>query len=105
MGLAGQAQGARRRRCGDIVDDEQRRDCPATPMRPKGSGGAWASAALARLDDATASPASRCLASARAALGTRHILILGQAPSSDLGTAWLSYSLKIEAAHTINSII
>ena len=24
----GQAQGARRRRCGDIVDDEQRRDCP-----------------------------------------------------------------------------
>jgi hypothetical protein len=41
---------------------------------------AWASAALALLDDATASPASRCLASARAALGTRHILILGQAP-------------------------
>jgi hypothetical protein len=24
----GQDQGARRRRCGDIVDDEQRRDCP-----------------------------------------------------------------------------
>jgi hypothetical protein len=24
----GQGQGARRRRCGDIVDDEQRRDCP-----------------------------------------------------------------------------
>jgi len=34
-----------------IVDDEQRRDRPATPMRPSGSGGAGASAALALLDD------------------------------------------------------
>ena len=33
-----------------IVDDEQRRDRPATPMRPSGSGGG-ASAALALLDD------------------------------------------------------
>jgi hypothetical protein len=49
MGLAGRDQGARRRRCGDIVDDD--RDRPATPMRPMGSGGAWASAALALLDD------------------------------------------------------
>jgi hypothetical protein len=80
MGLAGRGQGARRRRCGDIVDDEQRRDRPATPMRPKNSGGAWASAALELLDDVTASPASLRLASAHAALGTRHILILGQAP-------------------------
>src|SRR5512136_841434 len=80
MGLAGRAQGARRRRCGDIVDDEQRRDRPATPMRPSGSGGAWASAVLALLDDVPALPASRRLASAHAALGTRHILILGQAP-------------------------
>ena len=71
MGLAGRAQGARRRRCGDIVDDEQRRDRPATPMRPKGSGGAWASAALTLLDDVTASPALRRLASAHAALGTQ----------------------------------
>jgi hypothetical protein len=81
MGLAGRAQGARRRRCGDIVDDEQRRDRPATPMRPMGSGGAWASAALVLLDDVPTSPASRRLASAHAALETRHILILGQAPS------------------------
>ena len=88
MGLAGRAQGARRRRCGDIVDDEQRRDRLATPMRlglrtqiPKGSGGAWASAALALLDNAPALPASRRLASAHAALETRHILILRQAPS------------------------
>jgi hypothetical protein len=34
-----------------IVDDEQRRDRPATPMPPSGSGGAGASAALALLDD------------------------------------------------------
>ncbi|MGA2260445.1 MAG: hypothetical protein ABSH28_03310 [Acidobacteriota bacterium] len=34
-----------------IVDDEQRRDRLATPMRPSGSGGAGASAALALLDD------------------------------------------------------
>jgi hypothetical protein len=34
-----------------IVDDEQRSDCRATPMRPSGSGGAGASAALALLDD------------------------------------------------------
>ena len=35
-----------------IVDDEQRRDRPASPMRPSGSGGAGASAVLALLDDA-----------------------------------------------------
>ena len=34
-----------------IVEDEQRRDRPATPMRPSSSGGAGASAALALLDD------------------------------------------------------
>ena len=49
-------------------------------MLPKGSGGAWASASLAILDNVPALPASRRLASAHAALGTRHILILGQAP-------------------------
>jgi hypothetical protein len=38
---------------------------------PSGSGYVGASAVLALLDDATTSPASRCLASARAALGTR----------------------------------
>ena len=80
MGLARLDQGARRRRCGDIVDDEQYRDRPATPMRPSDSGGAWVPVALALLDDATPSPASRRPASAHAALGTRHILILGQAP-------------------------
>ena len=51
MGLARRAQGARRRRCGDIVDDEQRNDRRATTMRPSGSGGTGASAALALLDD------------------------------------------------------
>ena len=34
-----------------IVDDEQRRDRRATPMRPSGSGLAEVSAALALLDD------------------------------------------------------
>ena len=34
-----------------IVDDEQRSDRHAIPMRPMGSGGAGASAALALLDD------------------------------------------------------
>ena len=34
-----------------IVDGEQRSDRRATPMRPSGSGGAGASAALALLDD------------------------------------------------------
>ena len=43
-----------------IVDDEQRGDRPATPMRPSGSGGTGASAAL----------------------GTRPLLILGRAPSA-----------------------
>ncbi len=35
-----------------IVDDEHRIDRPAIPMRPSGSGGAGAPAALALLDDA-----------------------------------------------------
>jgi hypothetical protein len=60
-------------------------------MRPKGSGGAWASASFALLDNVPALPASRRLASARAALGTRHILILGQAPSA---TELLSHSFR-----------
>ena len=80
MGLARRAQGARRRRCGDIVDDEQRSDRRANPMRPWGSGFAWASAALPLLDDVPASPASRRLASAHAKPGTRPLLILGQTP-------------------------
>ena len=37
---------------------------PATPCRPEGCVELWASAALAILDDAKASPASVCLASA-----------------------------------------
>jgi hypothetical protein len=80
MGLARRAQGARRRRCGVIVDDEQRSDRRVTPMRPSGSGIARASAALPFFDDVTASPASRRLASARAKPGTWPLLILGQAP-------------------------
>lgn len=50
-------------------------------MRPSGSGGAGASAVLALLDDATTSPASRRLASAPAALGTRPIVLSPRAAS------------------------
>jgi hypothetical protein len=53
-------------------------------MRPKGSGGAWASTSLVLLDNVPALPASHRLASVHTALGTRHILILGQAPRSGL---------------------
>jgi len=34
-----------------IVDDKQRRNCLASPMRPMGYGGAGACAALVLLDD------------------------------------------------------
>src|SRR5512143_2283128 len=95
MGLAGRAQDARRRRCGDIVDDEQRRDRPASPMRPKGSGGAWASAALALLDDVTTSPASRRLASAHAALGTRPFVLSPRAARPRVRTrTWQTPSFR-----------
>ena len=85
VGLARRAPGARRRRCGYIVDDEQRRDRPQSPRARRVPGGAGASAALALLDDVTTSPASRRLASAPAAPGTRPLLILGQAPCRMLG--------------------
>ena len=78
MGLARRAQGGSRRRCGDIVDDEQRSDRLATHIRPSDSGVARASAALPVLDDVPTSSASRRLASAPAMPGTRHLLILGQ---------------------------
>jgi len=56
-------------------------------VRAKGCGGAGASSSLALLDDAPTSPASRRLASAHAALGTRHIPILGQrSQGRDRGT-------------------
>jgi hypothetical protein len=70
-------------------------------------GGAEASAALALLDDDTASPASRRLASARAARGTRPILILGQAPSYPefAGISWHLWSMaaccRIRAASMV----
>ena len=64
-----------------IVDDEQRSDRGATPMRPSGSGrcGGICGVGAPRRCTPT-SPASRRLASAPAAPGTRPLLILGQAP-------------------------
>jgi hypothetical protein len=94
MGLARRAQGARRRRCGDIVDDEQRRDRLATPMRPLGFGQAGASAALALLDDVTTSPASRRLAAAPAWPETRYLLILGHAPDMERPVKLKLFTLK-----------
>jgi len=88
----------------DIVDDEQRRDRLATPMRPKGCGGAWASASLALLDNVTALPASRRLASAQAALATRHILILGQAPSAFMISIMLSL-ISIAISRPLSSVL
>jgi hypothetical protein len=65
-----------------IVDDEQRSNRRAIPMRPSGSGVAGASASLALLRRcAAASPASRRLASTPATPGTRPILLLGQTPN------------------------
>ncbi len=71
-----------------IVDDEQRSDRRATPMRPSDSGGAGASAALALLDDVQPHRLRLRLASAPArsaagatVLGTRPLIIPGQAPS------------------------
>ncbi len=95
MGLAGRAQGGRRRRCGDIVDDEQRGDRPTIPMRPSGSGFARASASLPLLDDVPASPASRHLASARAKPGTRPLLILGQAPGGLIPRTIRAHQLEV----------
>jgi hypothetical protein len=50
-------------------------------MRPKGSGGAGASAGLALLDDVPASPASRRLASTPASPRTRPIVLSPRAAS------------------------
>jgi len=83
-GAWGRDRGARRRRCGDIVDDEQQRNQPVIPFCPKGSGGAWTSAVLALLSNVAVLPASHRLASVHAALRTRHILILGQAPRAGI---------------------
>jgi hypothetical protein len=66
-----------------IVDDEQRSDRRATPMRPSGSGSGGICGVGAPRRCTVTSPASRRLASAPAAPGTRPLLILGQAPRSE----------------------
>ena len=71
-----------------IVDDEQRSDRRATPMRPSGSGGAGA------------------------ALGTRPLLILGQAPSAVIADCelWIctsprgSYCFSRERPHVFGDL-
>ena len=56
--------------------------CSATPVRPKGYGGAGSSTVLALLDYVQTLPASRRLVSDPAAPVTRPHLLLGQAPQS-----------------------
>jgi len=60
-----------------------------------GSRGAWASVALALLDDVTASPASRRLASAHAALRTRACVLSPRAVSLNSRTRlfWTPYKV------------
>ena len=70
-GICGLWQGARRSRCRNIDDDEQRRPETANPWRPEGCGGAGLCAALPSLDDVLTSPRSGCLASRPTALATR----------------------------------
>ncbi len=64
-----------------IVDDEQRSDRRATPMRPLGSGLEGASASLALLDDVHGHRFRRAaLHLPRPSPGARPLRILGQAP-------------------------
>ena len=70
-----------------IVDDEQRRDRPQHPCAlrvPAARGHLQRQRVGAPRRCTSTSPASRRLASAPVALGTRYLLILGQTPSQHL---------------------
>src|SRR6185436_15635517 len=82
MGLARRDRGARRRRCGTSAttsNDELARN----PHAPCGFRRRAGICGVAAPRQCPALPASRRLASAGAALGTRLMLLLGQAPKSD----------------------
>jgi hypothetical protein len=81
MGLASRGQGTRRRRCRCASSTTSNAEIARNPHEPSGfrrRGGICCVGAPRRW--ATTSPASHRLASAPAALGTRPLLILGQAP-------------------------
>jgi len=84
MGLARRVQGARRRRCRGTSLTTSNAEIARNPHAPYGfrrRGGICGVGAPRRCTPT--SPASRRLAYAPAALGTRYLLILGQAPSPD----------------------
>src|SRR5438477_12198953 len=79
MGLARRDRGARRRRCGTSAttsNDELARN----PHAPFGFRRRAGICGVAASRQGPALPASQCLSSAGAALGTRRMLLLGQAP-------------------------
>ncbi|MEE9562301.1 MAG: hypothetical protein V3W50_04440, partial [Thermoanaerobaculia bacterium] len=73
-------QGARRSRCGVIVDDEQRRMQPQPPCARRVTGGVGPPAALLLLPDDTASQSSQRLAFDPTAPVTQLRGLLGRAP-------------------------
>ena len=83
-GICGRWQDARRSRCLDIGDDEQRRPAAANPWRHSGCGGVDPSVVLHLLDDDPASPRSARLASGTTALATRPA---GLSPRAATGTS------------------
>jgi hypothetical protein len=92
MGLARQAQDARRGRCGYIDDDEQRRDCPQPPCT-QGFRRRRGICCVGAPRQCTALHASRRLASTPASLGTRSIVLLPQAASPHFSHAQIVYNL------------
>jgi hypothetical protein len=89
MGLARRVQGARRRRCRGTSLTTSNAEIARNPHAPYGfrrRGGICGVGAPRRCTPT--SPASRRLAYAPAALGTRYLLILGQAPSPHFSPAF-----------------
>ena len=78
IGHVGQAQGATKT-MRDIIDDEQRRDWPASPMRPKVSERRKGIGFVGTPQRCPASFSLRRLASAPTALGTRPAVLLPRA--------------------------
>jgi hypothetical protein len=86
MGLAGPAQGARRRRCPCTSLTTSNAEIARNPHAPFGFRRRWGICGVGAPRRCTeTSPASRRLASAPAALGTRPLLILGRAPRDESG--------------------
>ena len=96
MGLARRAQGAKRRRCRCTSLTTSNAAIAAQPPCAL-----WVPAARAQMQGGAprrcteTSPASRRLASAPAALGTRPLLIIGQAPSPEYANRHSTYCAEL----------